>query len=233
MGEVTNRLRTSACSLKGVIMVLTYKELEENENTQLALANECSIITAETFTAAGELLKGIKALEKEVDDTFKPIIKKAHEAHKEAVAQCKKHMAPLERAEAIVKQKMGAWQLEQERVRREEEVRLQAEARKQAEELALAQAAEAMKAGDSEAATAILAAPVEVAPVVLPPAPVKVEGVSFVTSWDFEITNPNIIPRQYLVPDEKKIRGVVRALKGSHGIPGVRAFEVQGVRSRG
>ena len=51
----------------------------------------------------------------------------------------------------------------------------------------------------------------------------RVDGVSFRYEWDFEIVNPAAIPREYLMPDEKKIRGIVRALKGATNIPGVRA----------
>src|SRR5690348_1541007 len=59
-----------------------------NEVTQQALtwpdrARALKVSTSESYIEAGELLKGIKALRKEVDATFDPIIGKAHEAHKE------------------------------------------------------------------------------------------------------------------------------------------------------
>jgi hypothetical protein len=35
-----------------------------------------------------------------------------------------------------------------------------------------------------------------------------------------------------MIPDEKKIRGVVKAMKGDTSIPGVKAFAEQTVRAR-
>ena len=40
----------------------------------------------------------------------------------------------------------------------------------------------------------------------------------------FEIVNPAVLPREYLMPDDKKLRGVVRAMRGATNISGVRAF---------
>lgn len=63
-----------------------------------------------------------------------------------------------------------------------------------------------------------------VAPVAQQAAP-KVGGISVPKVWIFEITDAALVPREYLVVDEKKIRGVVQALKGATSIPGVRVFE--------
>ena len=71
-----------------------------------------------------------------------------------------------------------------------------------------------------------------------PPAPVvhleqpKVAGVSKRENWTFEIVDENQIPREYLMPDEKMIRGVVRATKGKQQIPGVRIYAETIIASR-
>ena len=62
------------------------------------------------------------------------------------------------------------------------------------------------------------------APVVQTQAP-KVAGVSIPKVWTFEITDEDVIPREYLVVDESRIRRVVTALKGDTKIPGVRVLE--------
>ena len=93
------------------------------------------------------------------------------------------------------------------------------------------EAVAAEKAGDAVRARALIEAPVVVAPVTprpvfvaAPPAQApKVEGVSFRDDWDFVITNAALIPREYLIPDEKKIRAVVKAMKEHTNIPGIRA----------
>ena len=62
-----------------------------------------------------------------------------------------------------------------------------------------------------------------VAPAVQREAP-KVAGLKTREVWKFEIVDPSLLPREYLVPDEAAIRGVVNSLKDRTKIPGVRVF---------
>lgn len=59
-----------------------------------------------------------------------------------------------------------------------------------------------------------------------PPIPTfeKVAGISTRDNWKFEITDILAIPREYLTVDEQKIGGVVRAMKASTNIPGIRVY---------
>ena len=66
-------------------------------------------------------------------------------------------------------------------------------------------------------------AAVVVAPTVAAPA-LKVQGESTREVWKFEVTDPTLVPRPYLVVDESAIRKVVQALKGGTDIPGVRVY---------
>ena len=53
----------------------------------------------------------------------------------------------------------------------------------------------------------------------------KVEGgVAMRESWHFEIVDADLLPRDYMVPDEKAIGQVVRGLKGQTAIPGIEAY---------
>ncbi len=78
-----------------------------------------------------EFIKGIKALKKDVEETFGPIKKKTHEAWKESVAQEKKHLEPLEAAEKMIRGKVVCFQDEQERLRRVAQAKLEEVARKE------------------------------------------------------------------------------------------------------
>jgi uncharacterized membrane protein YqiK len=60
----------------------------------------------------------------------------------------------------------------------------------------------------------------------------KVSGISTRKVWTFEITDPMLVPREFLVIDETKIGGVVRALKEATTIPGVRVFQKDELASR-
>ena len=211
--------------------------MDQKEITERALsvpdrAKSIIIKSNDDFVKAGEILTAIKSLRKEIDATFDPIITKAHEAHKEAIAQKKKVDAPLVEAEGIIKPRMAAWNAEQERLRREEEERLREIARKEEEERRLKEAIAAEQSGNKDEAEAILETPVQAPPVVVPKTTPKVAGVSFTKQWKFRITDPNKIPREYLTPDEVKIGGVVRALKDKANIPGVEVFSVDGVSGR-
>lgn len=212
--------------------------MDQNEINERALtvpekARAITINSNEDYVQAGEILLVIKDLRKEIDTYFDPIIKKAFDSHKEAVAQKKRAEAPLVEAEGIIKPKIAAYLAEQERIRREEERRLQEIARREEEERRLAEAIKAeeemKKAGmareeAAKQAAVILEKPIHVAPVVVPKVVPKVQGVSTSKRWTFRIVNPAIIPREYLMVDEQKIGSVVRAMKEKTNIPGIEVY---------
>lgn len=187
-------------------------------------ARAIQVVDNETYSQAGEILVTIKGLRKEIGAAFDPIIKKAHEAHKEAKAQKDKAEAPLIEAENIIKPALAAYDREQERLRREEEERQREIARKAEEERRLQEALQAEKEGDAAAAQAIIEEPVYVPPVVIEKTTPKVQGISMQKVWKFRIVNEALIPRDYMTPDTVKIGGVVRATKGSIQIPGVEIY---------
>ena len=91
------------------------------------------IKTAEHVEAARDFIRVIKDRRTKVDATFDQHIKAAHAAHKALVATKKTFTDDLDEAERICKQKMGAYQLECERIAREEQekARIAAEAERQ------------------------------------------------------------------------------------------------------
>jgi len=209
--------------------------VEKKALTIVDQAKTAKVTDVATYTAAGELWKSIGDMMKEVSDTFDGIIKKAHEAHKEALAKKAKFYDPLAAAHKNIKRLMSDYDAEQERLRLAEQKRLGDLARKAAEEQALLEAIAAEEEARNQGATpeqaaqeaeAVIAAPVYVPPVVLPKATPKLAGGPvYRSNWTFRIDNMDAIPRQYMIPDEVKIRQVVKALKLQHGIPGITAYE--------
>lgn len=53
----------------------------------------------------------------------------------------------------------------------------------------------------------------------VPPTPA---AISFRKTWEVEITDPNLVPREYLLIDTTALRKVCQATKGQIQIPGVR-----------
>jgi len=163
-------------------------------------ARELTIVDDASYTAGGALLQTIKALRKEVDDTFDPIIKKQYEAHREACSQKKRVEAPLTEAEAIVKRSLIAYDDMQERRRQAEEARLREIARKEEEDRQVREAAELEAQASAhpdlaeafvmrQEAEAIIDRPIETPVVQVAKATPKVEGLSFRDKWDAVVTD--------------------------------------------
>jgi hypothetical protein len=75
----------------------------------------------------------------------------------------------------------------------------------------------------AEVATLEVTAAVISAPIVADASP-KAAGISTRENWKYEIVDVNLIPREYLMVDEKKIGQVVKALKKDTNIAGIRAY---------
>jgi hypothetical protein len=195
--------------------------LKDETLTILGQAKAIQITNHEQAMAAGDFLKGIKALKKKIEEKLAPLVKAAYDSWKKQVAFKKEHDDPLDQAEAAVKGKMNFYLQEQERLRRVEEYARQLEAQKAAE----AQAEQdALLLEATGAAEAVRAEPVAAPVVVIAPVE-KPQGISTSSIWRFKVTNPDIVPREYLDVDVKKIGAVVRAMKDATKIPGVEVFE--------
>lgn len=228
-----------------------YKAAEAEVNQIALRAGSYSVTNAEGFAEAGEDLKKIKGAARRLED-LRTAITRPMDAAKKAVLDL--FRGPEERlanAERQIKRAMITWQDEERARQRAEQARLdeiarrerEAAERKAAAERAKAEAARqaaeaAARAGDAAAAAKAAAAAeradaraqgqadkaaTSIAPSVVT-APPKIQGVSTRQVAKFEITDPSQLPREYLMPDEKKIRGVVNALKAGASIPGVRVW---------
>ena len=224
-------------------MIAEHAQVEQQGLALVADAKALVIRDAPSYQRAGLMLRTVKDYIRRVAEVTEPVVTAALAAHRAAVAQRTNLEAPAKEAEGVLKRAMIGYTEEIDRQRREaqrradeEEAATRLAAVAEEEERQVAAAMEAEARGEEEQVAAILTAPVVVAPVlappvVLPPKP-KVEGISFREDWDFEITDPAILPREYLIPDSVKIRGVVRALKGAVVIPGVRVFPKTVMASR-
>ncbi len=188
-------------------------------------ARQVRVIDNPSMEKANGLLMDVRAIRKEIQDTFKPLAEKAHQAHKAILEQQKKTEAPLVEAEGILKAQIKSYMDEVERLRREEERRLQEIARKEEEERRIAEALQAEAEGNKEEAEAILEEPAYIPmPTVKADIP-KVDNRLFRKVWKFKVVDIKKIPIQYLVPDMVKIGGVVRAMKDKTDIPGIQIYE--------
>jgi hypothetical protein len=194
------------------------------ESTQLeARAAKFVIKSIQQYADAGEELKSIKAAQKRVEDLRTTITKPMNAALKAVNDFFRVPTDRLATAELSLKRAMGVYADEQHRQARAEQAAADERARKERERIE-AQAAKAEAAGRTEKAEELqMRAATTVAPIIQREPP-KVTGISTRDVWKFEITDPDVVPREYLLVDEVKIRKVVGALKGETKIAGVRVY---------
>ncbi len=201
------------------------KEVESQTLAIPAQAQALVIDSKESMTGADTFKKGIKALIGEIDSTFKPLANKAFAAHRAITEKWKATKQPLLNADQVITEKAKAYLRAEEKKRQEEERRLREIARLEEEERRLAEAIELEKEGNAEEAQEILEEPMQVvAPTVVADVP-KVDKRMYRTTWKWRVTNMEKIPSEYFTLDERKISGVVRALKEATNILGVEVFE--------
>ena len=203
------------------------------------------VTTAEDFKEAGEQLKLIKAKGKELNDLRMSLTRPLDATKKGIIKFFSEPQQLVENAMRAVNGAMIAWSDEQARIRWEEENRLRIAQEKETKRLqdmadkAAARAAAAKAEGnaekariDAEKAEAFEARRNTVettVPVVHRAAP-AVAGLAAVENWKFEIENPFEIPREFLIPDLKKIGELARFSKDKASIAGVRFYSEKSMR---
>jgi len=187
------------------------------------IVKEVGIIqTKEQADEAVELRNKLKALKSEIEASYKPIIEQAYRAHKEAIAKMNEHLKPVEEAIRCLDKSLADFQKRQEEEARRKALEEYEKKKREEEERKLSLAETLAKVGLQEEADRMLETDTHVVVEVEKP---KVEGISFLEIWKFEITDESLLPREYLMPDEKKIGQVVRATKGTLSIPGVKIYK--------
>jgi hypothetical protein len=205
-------------------MIVKTDDVDAKAMTAVEQAKAMTISTVLEFAKADGFCVALKNLEKEIIDTFADAKAKAFAAHRAVTAAEAKHLIPVQEARKITKTKMVAFQDAEDARQRAEEKRLEDEARKKAEEAALAAAEAAEKSGDKAQAEAIISAPVEVAPVVLPKSTPKAATV-LRKIWTYRVVNENLVPRAYLMLDTTKLGQQARATQDTIKVPGIEFFQ--------
>lgn len=215
------------------------KALEQESSAVVKQAREYNIATQEEYATAGTWLKDVvKELKKEIQDTFDPIVASAHETHKKATTKRKEHLAPVEEAERIVKNKMLAYYQEQKRKEAEAQRKADEEARKaevkRKKELE-EQAQRHEEKGNTEKAEERreMVEDVHVDTQIVAPRVEKIAGIQVRENWDYEITGKavlieaimkNAMLSHLVTVDEKELRKTVKLYKEKLNLPGLKVF---------
>ena len=206
------------------IAVIDREKTQKDAQSIVDHAKTFEIINAEDYLRSGSLAVAITDMIRNIKETHRPVIDHWSKKHKEAIAEMNADLLPLEGVKVIMESKRIDYRRKEEEIRAKEQIRLQEEAKKRAEDLALLEAEQADLSGQRDAADRIIDTPITAAPVFLPSAAPKTQGQVIRKYPSFRIVDANLIPRQYLIPDEQAIGKVVKALKERHSIPGIEMF---------
>jgi hypothetical protein len=206
-------------------------DLETKIATCIDSARALRIDTDAAMDAAGSLLLQIKTRRDELDEAYDSIIKKAHDAHKEALGKKATYEKPLIEAELTIKKALGDYRREQERKALAERARLEEESRKMAELQQEQEFDAAAAAGDEVAAAQVLEQQIFTPAPVVPIA--KPQGISYRETWKFEVTSLAALVKHcaahpedlhLLAPNTTAIGQLVKARKSGCNLPGVRVW---------
>jgi hypothetical protein len=200
------------------------KELSLLTQNLVKEMEEKNIENDSDYQYMAEWIKRNKKTQKIVKDHFEDDKKRTYAEYKQVLADIKLYLDPLENTEKIGKNKMSKYFNDQEKKRIEEERRLQAIEDKKVEEEKLK---EAINKNDEK----ILDEPI-ISPTIKVENKIKTEGISYVTTYGFEIVDASKVPDRFKIIDEKMIGQVVRANKGKVSIPGVKVIEKKMPRVR-
>ena len=203
----------------------------------LRFAATFTIASAEEYTIGADRLKAVKAREKLIEEQRTELVKPLNATVKRINDLFRRPLELYSQAGASIKQKMLAYQQEEERNRRAEQARLNELARKEEERLRKLAETKAVKAeakGQIERAEEIresvplISAP-QAAPVEVP----KVAGISTRQIWKAEVNDLSAlikavaageVPPEALLPNTAYLGQTARALKSAMRWPGVRVW---------
>lgn len=220
----------------------TELKLGQERGELVSLAGALTITSSAEYERAGRHLTTIKALLGKIRETFDPIVRAAHEAHRIATSKRAEHADPLLEAERTIKGKMGSYLADEERKRRAEEARLAAIAREQEEQARLEEAVALEAAGEGEAALAVLEEPALPPPPPVAAQPPRASGVSARDSYSAEVTDLLALvravaegkaPVTYLLANTSTLNQWAKATRGTVKLPGVvvRVQKIMSARS--
>lgn len=221
---------------------VTIDTVEEQKKTNdvpvLCQKAELTISNQSDYEAASAVLSEVKSRYKELDAQRKEITKPIDAAKKAVMDLFKTPLELLEKAESKIKGLMIGYTNEQERKAREEQARLQrladAEAAKQ-KKILEEKIARAEASGKTEKAEELQMQKETITPIVAPIIAPQIEtpkGVSYRDQWSAEVTDINLVPREYLIANMPALNKMAQATKGTLSIPGVKFTSTKILASR-
>ena len=201
------------------------------KNEKESLKNEIQVFEKDTssiveinswdvYRIVCEKIKSLKLIMKKIQDTFSPIEKRQREALEETRNQKSNLLDPLKLKYDKWDRGLSKFYRDEQEKKKRAELEAQEEAHKKADEQNKENSKMLKKVGRTEEAKQILQKKPVAAPIVRPKVE-KPKGVYHQTRYYAEVIDPNLVPREYCIPDEKKLNKLAGATEGKMNIPGV------------
>lgn len=197
-------------------------------------ARSLKIKDDDSFVASWALIERHDTVLKKIHEMFDPFVDGLHKLHKMAVSMRNQFLEPIVGSKEMLLHERGVYRREQERKAQEKRDHDAEVLRKQQAKELKQEAKREEKAGNTEAATVLREQAATLPPPVMPVAAAvpKQAGSVVKPVWKFAIENEALVPAEYRVVDESKIRKVVNALGSAANIPGVKVWQETTEHSR-
>ncbi len=220
---------------------IAVQEIEVIEKNALELSEKTKEVCIDNDVDCqreGAILKSVKKKYKEVNDKLNELLKPFQESKKKSQegmnnlkAIWAKPLELLKQAEGNIKQALLDYDKKLEDKRIKEQRILDEQAAK--EQRRLDRLADKQQvSGNTEKAEETRERAVSVPRGISTAYRTPIKGISKRDNWIFVITDPDKIPREYLIPDEKKLSQVAKAHKGMLQVSGV-AFKNEPIIASG
>ncbi len=175
------------------------------------------IKTEEEYLSITPMLVKTKEFMKKIDEVFNPMLKAAKATVESIKDEKDKHYQPVKELDSRLRLMASDWMTKKEAERKREQAKLDAAAEKK--RLALEEKNQAREEAGLAPIEKIIEAKQATA--------VEKGGISYRETWDFEIVNADLIPKDFFIIDTAAIGAIVRSEKSATNIPGIRVFSVK------
>jgi hypothetical protein len=201
-------------------------ELTQSESKTLKVLDDASC------SLASEFLVNIQSRMKQIKAKWFKLIDPIHQAHKRLCEARDNCLQPFEDVSTSLRSELTMYRAEAEKRRRVEQEAAEAELRRRLEEANKQRARDAEAFGTKEESVKVMAAPIVVPTIILPPAIPKTNGVSFRTVWKHRVVDESKIPREFLLVDVSKLTKYATAMKEGAKVDGVEFYPEQVLTAR-
>lgn len=211
-------------------MLPTVEAYQTECDTLLEHVSAMRVGSLDDVSMVGDLVRAAKAKKKSILEFMDPLVAKAHESHKILTAARAGATVIIDQVVLIATGKVEVFLEEHKKKLEADGIRLTQDA-VVAEKVRIEKTASLLESQGRAGEAAAL----RKADVLVPfrKEEIAVEGMSQNEDWLFDVFDESAVPREFMSIDEKKIRGVVKSLKGKASIPGVRIYPKTRVNFRG